>query len=337
MFNLAVGGNTVMYEGYVSIIIPVYNVETYLEECLESVISQTYEKMEIILVDDGSTDSSGIICDTYGKKDSRITVVHKDNGGVALARNVGLNMCNGEFICFIDSDDYVEADMCQNMVEALQNSKADMASFSYKIIDCENNENPISPQPVVISSKDFMDKIMRGENRYANYAVWSRLYYASTLKSIRFENGIRKGEDVIFTLEVLSTVRTCVCSELVIYNYRIVRNSISHSAYVYFPDRLIVKNREIEILATNGLNEHAQKKKISFSKILLLYWTKTKDKRDKRLIEYYLESNRLSVTEIIKSKMATIFKIEAISVMKFPTLCRQYYKIKCRKEKIDII
>ena len=111
----------------ISIIIPVYNVEQYLDKCLQSVIHQTYQDIEIILVDDGSSDNSGILCDKWQEKDSRIKVIHKSNGGVSNARNVAIEQANGEYLMFIDSDDIVSDDLCKVLFEMLKNNNADIS------------------------------------------------------------------------------------------------------------------------------------------------------------------------------------------------------------------
>ena len=103
----------------VSIIVPVYNVEKYVERCIESIIKQSYKNLEIILIDDGSKDNSGKICDEYAEKDNRIKVIHKKNGGLSDARNTGLNIADGEYICFIDSDDYIHKDLVKDNLEKL--------------------------------------------------------------------------------------------------------------------------------------------------------------------------------------------------------------------------
>ena len=107
----------------ISIIVPVYNVELYLEKCIESIINQTYTNIEIILVDDGATDSSGNICDLYSKKDSRIKVIHKRNGGLSDARNVGIEKAVGQYLMFVDSDDYIDKTMCEKLYNALKKQK----------------------------------------------------------------------------------------------------------------------------------------------------------------------------------------------------------------------
>ena len=116
----------------VSVIIPVYNAEQYLKRCLDSVLAQTYQDFEIICIDDGSTDNSGAICDEYAKKDSRIRILRKENGGVSSARNAGLNIAEGEYITFIDSDDYVDTDYMQTLYENLEGADA-VASGSREV------------------------------------------------------------------------------------------------------------------------------------------------------------------------------------------------------------
>ena len=111
----------------ISVIVPVYNVEQYLRKCLDSVISQTYTNLEIILVDDGSTDLGGKICDDYASKDDRITVIHKVNGGLGFARNTGLEMCHGEYIMFVDSDDWLSVDAVRVLYDKLIFDASDIA------------------------------------------------------------------------------------------------------------------------------------------------------------------------------------------------------------------
>ncbi len=125
-----------MEDKLISIIIPVYNVERYLRECIDSIIAQTYKNLEIILVDDGSSDKSGEICDEYSKKDSRIKVIHKKNGGLSDARNVALDITKGDYIGFIDSDDYIEKDMFQILYNLAEEYNAEISSISfYKMLE----------------------------------------------------------------------------------------------------------------------------------------------------------------------------------------------------------
>lgn len=128
----------------VSIIIPVYNVEKYLKRCIDSLCNQTYKNIEIILVNDGSTDSSGIICDQYEKKDSRVKVIHKLNGGLSEARNTGMEVASAQWITFVDSDDYVSLSYISNLVGAAMNENADMAITNLKKTYSDKAEKYIS-------------------------------------------------------------------------------------------------------------------------------------------------------------------------------------------------
>lgn len=120
-----------MHKELISVIIPVYNAEEYIEKSVESVVNQTYENLEIILIDDGSTDSSGIMCDSLAKGDNRIKVIHKNNGGAADARNYGLSNSTGEYVCFVDSDDYVSLDFVEKLYDTIVNENADISVCDY--------------------------------------------------------------------------------------------------------------------------------------------------------------------------------------------------------------
>ena len=126
----------------ISVIIPIYNVHAYLGKCVESIISQTYGELEIILVDDGSPDDCPVLCDAWALKDKRIKVIHKKNGGLSDARNAGIEMAQGEYILFVDGDDYIAPYMCEHLLAALEDSGADMAecSFYWEYTDRKENQ-----------------------------------------------------------------------------------------------------------------------------------------------------------------------------------------------------
>ena len=128
-------------ESKVSIVIPVYNVEAYLKECVDSAIKQTYKNLEIILVDDGATDSCPEICDVYAQSDKRIKVIHRENGGLSAARNTGMDASTGEYIYFLDSDDYIELKAIEKLVNTIETEKADFVFFDGYVFytDCEDD------------------------------------------------------------------------------------------------------------------------------------------------------------------------------------------------------
>ena len=164
-----------MKNDLISIIIPVYKVEKYLEKCIESVLKQTYTNLQIILVDDGSPDNCGKICDEYAKKDSRIEVIHKINGGLSDARNVGINRANGRYIGFVDSDDYIKEDMYEKLINLIKEYNADVSICNlYDVFDgkeyVRNKDNGIHEY----SRIDILKEILLDKN-IQSYA-WNKLY-----------------------------------------------------------------------------------------------------------------------------------------------------------------
>lgn len=148
-----------MQEPLVSVIVPVYNTEKYLEKCIGSLLGQSYGNLEIILVNDGSTDKSGRICEEYARKDSRVRVIHKDNGGVSDARNSGLRAASGTYLCFLDSDDYTEPGTVEHAVQVAETEKADAVIWSYyaDFVDCDGK--PVFSKKVTVDTAVYSKRI----------------------------------------------------------------------------------------------------------------------------------------------------------------------------------
>jgi len=208
----------------VSIIIPVYNAEKYLDKCLNSILNQTYKDIEVIVVNDGSTDNSGKLCEEYRKKDGRIKVVHQKNSGTSIARNAGIKLSKGKYMEFVDSDDYIEPDMVEKLVEAMTKN-VQLVICGYKSI-CEN-KNKISSKEYTCAKKgkyenhDFMNNF--GEIFQDNFinSPGNKLYVSYLLKrfELRFIEKLNMGEDLLFNIEYLK-----VCKDINIisdapYNY----------------------------------------------------------------------------------------------------------------------
>ena len=159
----------------ISIIIPVYNVEAYLQKCLDSVISQIYRNIEIILVDDGSTDNSGKICDEYAEKDERINVYHQQNGGVSRARNVGLEVAKGQYISFVDSDDYIDCELLQQVVTKANHQEFDIIIFGYNEIKTSGiYPIPIDPDIMLHNKREtILEDVLT--DRIPNF-LWNKIY-----------------------------------------------------------------------------------------------------------------------------------------------------------------
>lgn len=186
------------YSDLVSIIVPIYNVEKYLCRCIDSIIRQTYQKIEIILVDDGSTDKSGIIADKYARMDNRIRVFHKKNGGLSDARNYGIDKAVGEYVMFVDSDDYIDMDMVKILLDNLKNSGADISmSAFYWIYDNEQ----------IIPYKRYGDyTLYESDNKWemlftnetTMVVAWNKLYKTDIFDNIRYKVGVlHEDEEII--------------------------------------------------------------------------------------------------------------------------------------------
>ncbi len=210
----------------ISVIIPVYNVEKYLPECLDSVINQTYSSLQIVLVDDGSTDNSGKICDDYAKKDNRITVVHQANQGAGAAKNVGLDLVEGEYLSLIDSDDYIDLDFYEILVSRIEKHNADVVQCLFRNTFVNNSYdrkyNFLSTSNRVLSSKKYLFEMLY-DWKYAVF--WNKLFNTSLLGETRFPVG-RKIDDDFFTYKLICNAKRIVNINDVLYNYRMRQSSV---------------------------------------------------------------------------------------------------------------
>ena len=218
-----------MQEFCVSVIIPVYNVEEYLKQCLDSVINQTYKNLEIILVDDGSFDNSGKICDEYALKDNRIKVIHKENGGLSDARNVGIKEATGEYITFIDSDDYTELDMIEYLYNVLIKFGCDISVCTHKII--KNNKVKKSfnlKKDFKLSSYETVKRLLYNDG--ADTSAWAKLYKRDLFTGIEYPKG-KLFEDIATTYKLFIKSGEIAFGHLAKYNYKIRNTSIVRKGF----------------------------------------------------------------------------------------------------------
>lgn len=216
----------------ISIIVPIYKVEPYLRQCIDSIIAQTYVNLEIILVDDGSPDNCGAICDEYAQKDNRIIVVHKANGGVSSARNAGLDYSTGEYIGFVDSDDWIASDMYETLYDNLVSTNSDVSACgSYSVyMDSSISLFKKSEKFIFNSEQAIREIIKLSSTRRVRWALWSKLHKREILKSISFPADIILNEDLLISCEELLKINKIVVDTAPKYYYR-ERKSSSRSYF----------------------------------------------------------------------------------------------------------
>ena len=213
----------------ISVIVPVYETEKYLNECIESILNQTFSDLELILVDDGSTDQSGEICETYKMQDTRVKVLHKENGGVASARNIGIKVSQGEYLTFVDSDDYLVPDALNNLYNDIITYEADISCglmCSDSEVGSESLQNGIYE---IWKRKDALIKSL--EDNHFTYSSCAKLYRKEFLEDTRFEEGRKIHEDSYFVFCCFCKEPTVVVNNVGIYNYRKNSESASHADF----------------------------------------------------------------------------------------------------------
>ena len=213
----------------ISVIVPVYKVEEYLSRCIDSILKQTYKNLEIILVDDGSPDNCGKICDEYALKDERIKVIHKQNGGLSSARNSGLDAATGEYVTFVDSDDWIDVAYVQTLKDVLENTASDMSACIFcRTKGAEAERKFFNNIPEIITCEKYFSVL--SENSYAGYAC-NKLFKKDIIEKngIRFDEKIFNGEDFPFVLEYLRFAEKTAFVKQDLYFYFFRGTSIMNS------------------------------------------------------------------------------------------------------------
>lgn len=219
-----------------SVIVPVYNVEKYLSDCIDCIINQTYKNLELILIDDGSTDSSGMICDEYSKRDRRIKVIHKNNMGCSAARNAGIDFASGDLIAFVDSDDLIDSDMYEILIENLDATNSDVSACPFEAkhsLDMSEvvHKHKNRPDPDVFVGGEIYESVTGKEKSIEGY-LWNKVWKRKTIGFHSFCEDIVICEDAIFSWETLKDAkRACYC-DLPMYHYRIRETSATRNSSV---------------------------------------------------------------------------------------------------------
>lgn len=213
----------------ISIIVPVYNVEQYLDKCVDSVVKQTVQDIEIILVDDGSTDSSGALCDAWEKKDSRITVIHKENGGLSDARNAGIRHSSAPYIGLIDSDDYIKPDMFEVLLNNLKKTGADLSMCGYADVYGSNVKNDNNDKSTETWTQEQTIREILLSKKESVHAV-TKLYKRELFDHVEYPYG-KVSEDAFVIMDILDQIKKAVYTPYAGYYYVHREGSIKTGAY----------------------------------------------------------------------------------------------------------
>lgn len=274
----------------ISIIVPVYNVEEYLYYCIDSILAQTFTDFELLLIDDGSKDRSGEICDEYAKKDNRIHVFHKENSGVSSARNLGLDKAQGEWICFVDSDDNIEFNYLQTFIHLITVQIADCYVVGCNIIK-DNTQKKLGLKDKYYTLEQIKDFIMDSRKVSIFGVPWNKLFKNKIIQKyrIRFDENISSYEDELFVMDYILNIKSILTSSHCTYNY-VIRDIVSLSKkyieinqHIQIADRLYKNGKKIssDSVYLRHLKENFSRHLLK--SILCLYYTNNIFDRTKRI------------------------------------------------------
>ena len=261
----------------ISVIVPVYNVEKYVEKCINSIMRQTYKNLEIMIVNDGATDNSRLVCEALAKKDKRIRLINKENGGLSDARNVGIDNANGKYISFIDSDDYVEENYVELLYNTIKQYDADVSIASHKVIYEKNIIDKSTGKKFCATSKEILEMLLYDNG--IDTSAWGKLYKRELFKDIKFPKG-RLFEDSATIYKLIDKSEKIAVYSKPVYNYIIRNDSISNEKF---------SERKLDLItSTKEMTEYIRKKYPELNKAC-----------NRRLMYAYLST----LTQLAKSKV----------------------------------
>lgn len=292
----------------VSIIVPVYNIEDYIVECIQSIVNQTYTNLQIILVDDGAKDNSGIICDEWAAKDSRIEVIHKVNGGLSDARNAGLDKVKGEYIFFVDGDDYVLDDFIETIMNTA-NPEVPFVGCSYYNLLSSGEKTETVFINAEFNLKQFKQQILLDGSKVHFISVWGVRYLTSYIKKyqLKFDIDAHAWEDTNFNIKYLSHCDRIMSMGIKGYVYRHIEGSLIHQFYINKMEETINECKMLE----NFLDSPEQYMRLKF-----YYWH--------RILEHYYKYYNRPISKSIKAQIKT--KIKETYRNEYFRNCKEYFR-----------
>ena len=319
-----------------SIIVPIYNLETCLPKCLDSILSQTYTDFELILVDDGSDDDSLAICRQYQEKDGRIRIFHQDNGGVSSARNFGLDHACGQYISFVDGDDFIEPDMYRRLMDELIRSNADISCCQLDRITQEGKHIVAYPAVCEVCSADSIVSrfFSEGYIKECMYGSYNKVFRAECIRDIRFKP-YRYGEDLLFVFETLRNAKAICIDDYVGYHYVERSGSAVKSGFSLSKLDYLRAAREVERLCEQYFVSYAEsahrwvyRHALITVRQLIQHGMAVCQKDYIAAEKRYLKANAAYISEL-----PFRFRINYLLVMYFPFLLKGILQIKKRLDR----
>lgn len=296
----------------ISIIVPVYNIEKYIVRCIESILNQTYRNLEIILVDDGSTDSSGSICDEYAKKDDRIVVIHKVNGGLSDARNAGLKVVTGDYIGYVDGDDWIDSTMYEDMLSVMEAKDIKLSICRYKKVFTGETIDNSSGEVCIFDVATVLDIHINEHPQYVIHnSVWSRLFKREIVEGIEFPKG-QNSEDIVYSTKALLKCDKVAYFDRAYYNYVCDRDgSIMNEkkGERMLRDEIPFFKEQIRLISEAGLEGMALQASYRLYRRMIYYYTLLIAGKDSRVY-----ADRLAT--IIKSDKSEIKRVYSEAFVK---------------------
>lgn len=322
-----------MLVGFISVIIPVYNCELYLERCLNSVLNQTYSKLEVILIDDGSTDNSGKICDAWAQKDCRIIVRHTKNNGVSTARNIGLNLSQGEYISFIDSDDWIDNDMYTVQIDVMQKHDIDICVSGYVLSTNSTSCNAFKTADCRVYNREdaLMEIFSYKSQQYMDWILCDKLFKRSIISHVRFKRECTFGEDKLLFWNIMKNVHQIYYFPLNKYHYFMREDSAIHTNNIrhilddilvsetIYKEACVEKKVIYELMAIRYYMTIIS----SIRRIMLLY---KQSKEEIILVNKYSNIIRKNLFYILSKKISYIYILGVIYVC-LPYSVKKLFKI----------
>lgn len=320
-----------------SIIVPVYNAEAYIRKCIESIQKQTFKDFELLLIDDGSNDASGRICDAYAQADGRIKVIHQVNKGVSSARNAGLEACRGEYFTFIDSDDWVDECIYERLFNDINEYRADIACCNV----WEDNKLSFAVsklRPTVkLCNKEAMKHLLRG--KVIRGVLWNKLYSSKLLQGLRFNTDIFLAEDALFNVEIFSRAQTITYNENKMYHYVHRKDSASHGE---FNSKKLSEISAREKIRRIIKNRYPDLEELAFSRyietIVMLGAQMAVAKENNRVLfesnQKFLVRNKKRI--FTSSLLRKRFKKHAFLQLHSFTFCRKLYQVTAKGRDLEL-